>query len=258
MTNMPIAEDSFLIRNFLPENLSTVDCLEKEIQLNDFTISGKTLCRKGSFQGNVDAESTPWLRCPSIEGQTILPWTRMVLGIRDKIHETFGHDMNICKIQRYEDGKACIAPHADKILDLDEKVPIYNVRFGETRTFLLTNKTDRKIKIPVSMPHNSLFILGWKTNNRWLHSVPKQSINGPSRASWSVLFRKSVTRKHITSGHLFGPRTKYHCLDDLQKDILTGLLPFSDDGRELIRLYREENSRPINVQYLQQFAQGSY
>lgn len=232
-----VLDDSFIIHDFLE-----AFCLEdliKEVTWGTFTIAGKTLCRQGCFQGDRDAQGcVPWLRCPSIEAQEIHNWTPSVVSIRDRIEAQYGYRTNIAKIQLYADGKSIIRPHADKIIDLAEGAPIYNVRFGDTRTFLLTNKETQE-KTAVPMPNNSLFILGPITNSKFLHSIPKESNVG---ASYSIIFRQSVTFAEPQQKRLFGERTKYSTATEALTDPL-----YDTNMNNLIKCFALENKKVVTL-----------
>ena len=224
--------DSYIIHNFLkPEDcINIIEKIKSEVHWGDFTINNKVLSRKGCFQGD---DNHPWLRCPSIENQIVLPWTFQVKKISDIIASIFGHEMNIAKIQEYIDENTSISAHSDKIIDLDDYVPIYNIRFGATRRFRLKNKFTKEIT-DVLMPHNSLFVLGPITNRGWTHEIPKENFKvGPS---YSIIYRKSVTFKDIETGSLYGERTIYKTRESIT-------LPYIESNAtpELIKAFRLEN-----------------
>lgn len=220
-------DDSRLIPNFL--DAIDYEAFQAEIDWRPMTIGGRELCRRGCFQGhqgcpaNSGAElpqgrpqdnAVPWLRCPSIEGQDILPLTPTVQALLDKINERFQVQTNIVKIQRYDDGKAFIRAHSDKVLDLAPDVPIFNYRIGATRTLVMTHKLTKERRL-VPMPHNSLFVIGPQTNREWLHGIEVEDMDEPSI---SMIVRQSVTYKHA-DGTLTGP-TAHLCRE--HKELVSG------------------------------------
>jgi len=207
-----IISDTYLIENFMPDPDNILKRMKEDVTWGKFHINGKELTRDGCFQGDQHDGYTPWLRCPSIENQTVLAWSESMLDVKETITKTFPEmNFNIGKIQKYDSGKIAIGAHADKILDLKEGVPILIARFGVDRTCVLTHKvTGEIIKIPV--PNNSLLVLGWNTNLEWKHSIEKDKlIKDPS---YSIVFRESVTFK-IPSDHVFGERTPFKTYRDL-------------------------------------------
>lgn len=133
----------YLIENFLDSVKDYILSEFEKYKWNDFTINNKKLTRTGCFEGTCG--KTPWLRCPSIEHQTIYPLSDLTISIMDKI-SNMGYHTNIAKIQKYDNGNIGINLHSDKIIDLDVNTPIFITRFGETRTCLLKNKLNGKIR----------------------------------------------------------------------------------------------------------------
>jgi alkylated DNA repair dioxygenase AlkB len=249
--------DALICHDFLSsaEADRVIENLESEAAWNplvSFSHSGTAKGRVGSFQG-VPLEASgavPYLRCPSIAKQEILPLTPTVDAIRRRIAEVCeGVEVNIAKIQKYENGRSNIPPHADKIIDLAVGVPIYNARFGSTRIVLLMNKLDQNRTIAVPMPHNSLLVLGPRTNDEWTHSVPaaEAAERDATGASYSVIFRQSVTFMLPGTDFLFGERTRFKTIEALQAAIADASIDSMTrpDYEELRRLFQVENREPI-------------
>lgn len=259
---VPIAgtPDAFICNDFLPaeEADHVIEKLEQEAAWNplvSFSHNGTAKGRIGSFQG-VPLEGSgavPYLRCPSIAQQEILPLTPTIEVIRARIAEECGGvQVNIAKIQKYETGRANIPSHADKIIDLAAGVPIYNARFGATRVVLLVNKLDQTQTISVPMPHNSFLVLGARTNDEWTHSVPvtEAAERDTTGASYSIIFRQSVTFMLPGTNYLFGERTRFKTIEELQAaidDKSIEAIP-RPDYEELRRLFQVENREPIVLQ----------
>ena len=89
-----------------------------------------------SFYAEKDSKtnSLSYLRCPSI--QQVKKFTKKLRTIAQIVDTS----VNIIKIVKYENGFKSINAHADKTIDLDDKVPIYNIRLGAPRKFVLENK----------------------------------------------------------------------------------------------------------------------
>jgi hypothetical protein len=259
--------DSFIQHDFLDAQREQriVDTLEGEIAWNPLVSlghAGQARGRVGSFQGTRMQHGTvPYLRCPSIAQQEIMPFTPSIEHIRQRIVDQNEHDVNIAKIQKYEDGNSNIHGHADKIIDLKEGVPIYNARFGSTRIVMLTNKLDSAKQIRVVMKHNSLMILGPQTNAEWTHGVPATEDGTSTGASYSVIFRESVTFKHPDGAdYLFGERTKFKTFEELNELIRDGSItkvprpPYS----ELKALFAVENHNPVTLEHYRDFIDRSF
>lgn len=253
----------YLIRDFLPPDIETdvINRLESESAFNSFTINGKPLCRTGCFEGDqYENESVPWLRCPctggcslnnrqgpSIEQQPVYPWNPTMKTIKDYIEGQFECELNIGKLQKYKNGDAIIKSHVDKILDLDETTPIFIIRFGAPRTFVLTHKlTD--LTISFKMPHNSLLVITYEGNLIWRHAVAKNpQVHDPS---WSIVYRKSVTYKQ--GEYIWGNRTPFNTVDELNDYIVNPdkydhLLDYDTYNKELLKCFAEENSKVCDL-----------
>lgn len=191
--------------NFLDEN-NVYNTLMNEINWGPMKIGNTVSRRKASFQGvQKEDASVPWLRCPSIEGQTIHPFTPTIQKIVDKVNSTFNTNVNIVKIQQYLHKNSTIALHGDKVIDLKEGEPIFIVRFGATRDITMKQKNgDETVKL--SMPDNTCFKLTYQDNLQWKHGVLKElSDTDENTGSISIVLRESVTWRQ-KNGLLTGPR----------------------------------------------------
>ena len=231
--------------NFMKDDITPTVFEQGTAAWVDFTINGKVLARKGCFEGEVmEGGVRPWLRCPSIEHQTIYPYSPLVLSISERIKALTGHETNIAKIQRYDSGRTGIYLHSDKIIDLDEKTPIFVARFGAERMCLLQNKESGEV-IELPVPHNSLLVIDYEANLKWKHGIKQDATLDPS---YSVVFRKTVTFLH-PSGFIFGSRTPFKSLSDLEGYLVeqaAGRCPrtyFSraQQSEEMVACYKNEN-----------------
>jgi hypothetical protein len=247
MIQKTIIDGISIIYNVLSSELeeNITHTLESQCHWDTFTINGKTLCRTGSFEGDqLKHDSTPWLRCPSIEYQTIYPWSPITKHIRDYIACHTGYTTNIAKIQKYPTGDSIINVHSDKIIDLDQETPIFILRFGVGRTCILQDKITKEC-IHILMPHNSCLILDYKANLRWLHGIKSEShIKTPS---YSIVFRKSVTFKTIINGddYVYGPHTPCKTYTDLLEYVSGSgssitLMSHDDYKEKIIECYKKE------------------
>ena len=261
--------DSFLVRDFLSpaEACSIQQRLEAEDSpLGALRNRSRVLAQSGCFQGEVrhagtPDEAWPWLRCPSIDGQRVQRWSPCLLPLREKIAREFGCDgLNIVKLLGYSGPQIPMKPHADKIVDLKEGVPIFDYRLGATRTLVLKRKpldaqgapleasATRRDLIELQIPHNTLLVIGWRTNLEWKHGIradPEGDV--AAGASYALIFRESVTYKHAATGRLFGPRTPYARAADLPAQPMAAD-PEAIADAELVRLFGVENSRPVTLE----------
>ncbi|KAL1963429.1 hypothetical protein VTN77DRAFT_8330 [Rasamsonia byssochlamydoides] len=133
--------------------------------------------------------SIPIYRHPADESPPLLPFTPTVDRVRQAVERILGYPVNHVLIQLYRGGQDRISEHSDKTLDIVRGTSICNVSFGAQRTMILRTKLSgtteaaqeggasysssgagrRTQRIP--MPHESVFVLGPKTNMRWLHGI---------------------------------------------------------------------------------------
>jgi hypothetical protein len=130
--------------------------------------------------------------------------------IRKQAEKLVGHPLNHVLIQLYRSGHDFISEHSDKTLDIVKGSSIVNVSFGAQRTMRLRSKksakagesseADLRETQRVAMPHNSMFVLGLKTNKKWLHGIMADkrldSEKSEAETAYSGM-RISLTFRHI-------------------------------------------------------------
>ncbi|EFR03564.1 isochorismatase family protein [Nannizzia gypsea CBS 118893] len=168
--------------------------------------------RMVSVQGNVAPDgSIPIYRHPADESPPLSPFSKTVDEIRMVVEKQLGHPLNHALIQLYRDGEDRISEHSDKTLDIVRGSNICNVSLGALRTMTLRTKVDAKKSTNspsenarqtqrVPMPHNSLFILGEKSNMEWLHGIRPDKRMEKEKSKEEKGFngeRISLTFRHI-------------------------------------------------------------
>lgn len=97
------------------------------------------------------------------------------------------HPVNHVLIQHYRSGRDYISEHSDKTIDVVRGTNIVNVSLGAQRVMTLRTKRDRARQEQqqqqiggsatsrdvqrIPLPHNSMFVMGSKTNAEWLHAI---------------------------------------------------------------------------------------
>jgi alkylated DNA repair dioxygenase AlkB len=80
--------------------------------------------------------------------EPVRPWTEapgLLTEVREKLKQKYGAPFpNICRIQRYEDEDAAIAPHRDQKLEGSWEYPIATISLGQERCFIVYNCTCTK------------------------------------------------------------------------------------------------------------------
>lgn len=166
-------------------------------------------------QGEIgDDGSKPVYRHPADQTLPLLHFSPQVQWIKRAAEKLVGHPLNHVLIQLYRSGTDYISEHSDKSLDIATGSSIVNVSFGAQRTMRLRTKRDPKIKTAggdeesqretqrVAMPHNSMFVLGLKSNEKWLHGIMADKRIEAERSNLETAYsgaRISLTFRHIAT-----------------------------------------------------------
>lgn len=134
-----------------------------------------------AVQGHIQPSGeVPIYRHPADESPPLSQFTPAVNEARIAVERALGHPLNHVLIQLYRDGQDCISEHSDKTLDIVRDSYICNLSLGAKRVMVLRTKASAaehkegecsRSTQRVPLPHGSLFILGQKTNMRWLHGI---------------------------------------------------------------------------------------
>ncbi|MCJ1435395.1 hypothetical protein MMC27_004768 [Xylographa pallens] len=177
--------DSKIIMNALSAKLSmeAFRLLKKEVEWQAMKHRGGEVPRRVAVQGEVGKDgSKPIYRHPADESPPLLPFSSTVQRIREEVQKILKQPLNHALIQLYRDGQDNISEHSDKTLDIVRDSSIVSVSLGAQRTMVLRTKRNRHPKngatTPgsrqvqrIPLPHNSIFVLGPRTNRRWLHGI---------------------------------------------------------------------------------------
>jgi nicotinamidase-related amidase/alkylated DNA repair dioxygenase AlkB/glutathione S-transferase len=166
----------------------------------------RLVCCQGAFE---EDGSMPVYRHPADQTLPLLHFSPKVQLIRKQAEKLVGHPLNHVLIQLYRSGNDFISEHSDKTLDIVKNSSIINISFGSQRTMRLRSKksqTTPEDTAPqrstqrVSLPHNSMFVLGLATNKKWLHGIQpdKRTVSerSPSELAYNGI-RISLTFRHI-------------------------------------------------------------
>ena len=103
-----------------------------------------------------------------------LIWTPPLLRIKNKIEKITKHHFNSVLLNQYRHGKDSVAWHSDDEPELGKEPIIASVSFGATRQFMLKHKFKaEKEPITLNLNSGSLLLMKGKTQECWLHQVPK-------------------------------------------------------------------------------------
>jgi nicotinamidase-related amidase/glutathione S-transferase/alkylated DNA repair dioxygenase AlkB len=165
----------------------------------------RLVCCQGAFG---DDGSMPVYRHPADQTLPLLHFSPKVQVIRKQAEKLVSHPLNHVLIQLYRSGNDFISEHSDKTLDIVKGSSIVNVSFGSQRTMRLRTKKPQtgdttghqRETQRVHMPHNSMFVLGLKSNEKWLHGIMPDKRISAERSESETDFggiRISLTFRHI-------------------------------------------------------------
>ena len=263
------SNDSFLLFNILPKEMAD-NCFSKlrdEITWNEMRQKGGRVPRDISIQGTIEIDNNdeyePIYRHPADEQPELVPWTPTSLIIKQHIEELIEQKLNHALIQYYRNGKDFIGEHSDKTLDVLINSNILNYSVGATRTMILKHKTQDGLKQRFKLPHNSLFVLGWKTNREWFHSIKQDKRLDRDKDKDELAFsgeRISLTLRTIATfrnrrtGQLYGQgarcKTMEQLLDQQQQTIC------DYDEEDMLHAFSTENKQSLEFNWNHFYGKG--
>lgn len=187
------------------------------------------------------------------------------------------HPLNHVLIQYYRTGADYISEHSDKTIDIISGSKIVNASFGAERVMTLREKRRKKhediefeaepqqvvskvnlgspprASQQIPLPHNSVLLMGLKTNNKWLHSIRQSRrpshLKSPSELSHngeriSLTFRSIGTFLirgiNYVSGpshmYIFGQGAKGKTKEEKREVVVGG-----EEAEKLLEAFGEEN-----------------
>jgi len=217
-----VGDDSSIVHGVLLEQeaYASFSRLKDEVAWQKMRHRTGEVPRLVAVQGLVQDDSTvPMYRHPADESPSLLPYNGTVDNLRHVCEELVGHQLNHVLIQYYRNGEDNISEHSDKSLDIVRGSSIVNLSLGAMRTMTLRRKKVSQSQAPdmtqhnnshkggaprtsqrIRLPHNSLFVLGERTNMNWLHSIRADKRPACEKSEEELAFggeRISLTFRHI-------------------------------------------------------------
>lgn len=186
----------------------------------------RLVCAQGLYHTAAQTSPTfqpgdhPVYRHPSDHSPPLHGFSPAVAAIAAHAEALVGHPLNHALLQLYRGGADFISEHADKTLDLVRGSAVVNVSLGARRTMRLRAKKQcpaytaaesqeqqdqqrqqqqRDTQL-IPLPHGSIFVLGARTNARYLHSIPANKRPASELSAEELAFggaRVSLTFRHI-------------------------------------------------------------
>jgi alkylated DNA repair dioxygenase AlkB len=105
-----------------------------------------------------------------------LPWTPVLLAIKDKVDALCETRFNSTLLNFYRDHRDCVGFHSDDEPELGPAPIIASVTFGEVRPFVLKHKRRKDIAdVKIPLPSRSLLLMKGATQANWRHGIPRQT-----------------------------------------------------------------------------------
>jgi nicotinamidase-related amidase/alkylated DNA repair dioxygenase AlkB len=206
---------------------ASFEAVRDEIGWEQMRHRGGLVPRLVCLQGSVSPDGTiPFYRHPADEQPALLPWSPFVDQLRAAIEAQTGQTINHALIQRYMDGAGYISPHADKTLDIARGTAILGLSLGATRSIILRSKLPGPDGVHVTqtleLPHGSLFVLGWETNQRFTHGIRQDGRHEQEKREDELrdggqrisLTMRSVATFRAVTGELYGQGARRKSLAD--------------------------------------------
>ncbi len=103
-----------------------------------------------------------------------LGWTPLLLRMRSIARELTGTDFDSALGNKYDDGRATVAWHADDEPVIDKGAPIVGLSLGATRRFKLKHRDTGEV-VEQRLDHGSALVMTGRCQRDWVHSVPREA-----------------------------------------------------------------------------------
>lgn len=101
------------------------------------------------------------------------PFIKSLNEIRKKVELEIKTKFTSCLCNLYRNGSDSNGWHSDNEKSLGPNPIIASVSLGAERNFQLKHKTEKRLKQNLVLNHGSLLIMQGKTQEYWLHQIPK-------------------------------------------------------------------------------------
>lgn len=122
-----------------------------------------------------------------------VPWTEILLQIRQRVEEATQTRYNSVLLNLYRDGKDSMGWHSDDEPELGTEPTIASLSFGATRVFQLKPKKRAGAKImSLELNPGSLLVMRGATQSHFVHAVPKDRHIGTPRINLTFRMIKGI------------------------------------------------------------------
>lgn len=173
----------------LDESAKILAALDENVawKHDEAVIFGKKIATKRKVAWYADR---PFSYTYSKVTRTALPWFPLLLRLKANVERICNDRFNSCLLNRYADGNEGMAWHSDAEKDLARHGTIASLSFGAERKFAFKHKSTKET-VSVFLQNGSLLTMKGRTQDFWLHSIPKSKRILTPRIS--LTFRQIIT-----------------------------------------------------------------
>jgi alkylated DNA repair dioxygenase AlkB len=102
-----------------------------------------------------------------------LPWTPVLLEIRQVVTDLAETPFNSVLLNLYRDGQDSMGWHSDAEPELGRNPVIASVSLGAVRRFVLRHKKRKEQHIALELESGSVLVMGGALQHYWRHALPK-------------------------------------------------------------------------------------
>jgi hypothetical protein len=133
---------------------------------------------------------------------------------------------------------------------------------GAARTMTLINKRQYGIRQDFKLPHNSLFVLGWKTNREWQHSIRPDKRSPTEKSPDELAFygeRISLTLRTVATflnrrtNQIYGQGARFKTISEQQENSLDA---YENDELDMVRAFSTENHQSSEFDWHFHYGRG--
>jgi len=172
LTAIPVADGELAMLPQLPLAASNADVMAQLIADTPWRSEIVTVYGKQHPQPRLTAAygDAPY----TYSGLTIhpLPWTPLLLSIKEAVESASSHAFNSVLLNYYRDERDSMGMHSDDERALGRNPVIASFSLGATRTFILRHKTTKQT-IKLDLPDGCLLIMQGALQHHWQHGINK-------------------------------------------------------------------------------------
>ncbi len=123
---------------------------------------------------------------------TPVPWTDLLLAIKEKVEAVTAASFNSVLVNYYRDNRDSMGFHSDDEPELGDRPIIASLSLGEERTFILKHRVNKLAKpVRLRLTSGSLLLMKGETQRYWKHGIAKTS--RPCGPRINLTFRRIVS-----------------------------------------------------------------